>query len=140
MSITLNEAEVACLKKLSEMHESGEIYFDQLRMSFDSITLNPSNSIPILRMLEQYKYIENVSHTSAGWFTLFTISPSAVQAVRELELERKKLENQNILEKAKTWAMKHPFWGRVLLVASVVIVVITVANQLLSLLKGLGIL
>ena len=118
MSITLNEAEIACLKKLADLHDRGEIYFDAHRLNLSSIALYPGNSIPILRMLEQYGYIEDPIHTTAGRYSLFTINPSAVQAVRELELECKKLENQNILEKAKTWAMKHPFWGRVILYSS----------------------
>ena len=137
MNVTLNEAETACLRKLAELHESGEIYWD-INRGYESIALTAKSSVPVLRMLEQYGYIEKPVHTTAGWYTLFTINPSSVQAVRELELEKKKLDNKDIVESAKSWATKHYVVGWVLVAGSVLTIVITAVNQFVSLLKNLG--
>ena len=141
MGLTLNESEVGCLKKLAALYEQGVItWHAHLGGGWESIGVTAENHRPVLGMMQQYGFLERPVHTSEGYYTLFTISPSAVQAVRELELEKKKLDSRDIVEHIQASVRRHPFWGYAVLAGLAVTFAVTAANQLVSLLKNLGVL
>ena len=96
MAVNLSDAEVSCLKILAALYEANDFYWS-IEKGLESLGLTPQNYQPVLSMLQQYGYIDNVAHTTDGWFTMFSIHASSVQTVREFELEKKKLDNKDIV-------------------------------------------
>jgi hypothetical protein len=147
MSITLNDTEAACLKKLAERFESGEATWGVTAM--EEMGLTVQNYKTVLSVLERYGYIKDPKHNlKTGSYGLFTIDASAVLAVRALaeeeknkltEEEKKKQEGKDIVEHVKVTLRKHPQLGWVVLVLMSATALITVANQLVSLLKNLNV-
>jgi hypothetical protein len=151
MAIALSEVEVACLKKLAELFEKG---CDSHDGNPEAIGLTADNYYPVLKMLEQHGFIEDAIHTTGGFYTLFRINASAVQTVRAIEErtrkqeeeeqrqreeeEKRRLERKDIVEYVRVTLRKHPVLGWLCVAGIALTALITVLNQLLSLLKNLN--
>ena len=93
----------------------------------------------LLRMMERYGAIVDVSRTNAQEFRMFTIPGTVVQLVRELdELEKQEQEPGDIVEKVNDAARKNRVIGWVLIVSFVSAAILTIANQGIQLAQNLG--
>jgi len=85
----------------------------QFNNDWESIGLTSETFLPVLGMLKEYGFIENVTHMSSTRFAVFGVSPAAVQAVREIEanIEAKKVKSQegkDYVESLKLTLKRHP--------------------------------
>jgi hypothetical protein len=140
MPIVYNEAEIACIQELSQRFENGttrvgtkgDEYFydaDGLKAEF----------LPILTILKEHGIISNVTHTHRGKFAVFTITSEAARVAREIAILRKEEEgNKDIVEQFRKSIRRHPITGWGLIAFLAIGFLLTLANQLVSLLKALG--
>jgi hypothetical protein len=134
----LQEQEMACLRALLALYEKGEDFVNdeaQLALPSDKRHL-------ILATMEEMQVINNVIH-DAGSYAAFGISPSVIQAVRELDkqLEKQTKEAESpkdIVEQINKSARSNKYvaWG--LIAIFVLMAVATFLNQAVSLFQNLG--
>ncbi len=135
----LNETEIECVRRLAKLFESGEPHW-QDENDCEQLGLTSSTYPQTIATMEHIGVIDSVSNLGGKPYTRFRVTPLAVQMVREwaAEEERKK-EVKDIVEMVKLTFRRHPFTAWAFIVFVVLGALITAANQLLSLLKSIGI-
>lgn len=140
MDPTLVGAERDCVRGLAKLFGEGHTSWSS-QWTWDRIGLTEANFVPVLGMMERIGAIRNVSHTSQQRFSFFVIDATAVQLGRTLdEADKKGSERKDIVELVRLTLRKHPIAAWAFIAFMGLSTLITVGNQLVSLLKAFGIL
>jgi hypothetical protein len=143
MEFRLSADETACIKKLAEKFEKNEtwINYGSENNHPDPLNLPSEKREAILSLMEQMGVINEVRHSSEYRFFLFRISPQAIQAARLIsEQENKKEEPRDIVEQVKTTIRSNRIMAWVIVAFFALAALVTLLNQLLQILKTLGVL
>jgi hypothetical protein len=142
MEPRLDAAEVACVKRLAELYDAGR---------FDNGATDQNNpacnlGVPwdkwetVLRTMERVGVIDSAMHGAGAPFLTFRITPNAVQLARQIrEEEQAKIPARNIVEEIKERAKSSPVLAWIILAFVGLAAFVAFVNQLLELLKKLGI-
>jgi hypothetical protein len=142
----LSADEIACVKKPEELFEKNESWVTAAQSSdgqgnlVDPLGLPPEKREAILSVMEHMGLLDNVTHYTEGRYFNFRITPKVLQVARAIrEEEAKKDEPGDIVEQVKSRVRSNRFiaWG--IIVFGGLTVLITLLNQLLQLLKTLGV-
>ncbi|MFO0849565.1 MAG: hypothetical protein U0871_13560 [Gemmataceae bacterium] len=138
MDVALSDAERACVRILAGRFEAGQMRWRRSE-GWGSIGLAEETYHPVLKMLEQYGFISDVSNTMEQRYVSFRIEPLCVQVVRTLdEDERKRQEGKDIVEHFQATLRRHPVWGRVILAGLMLTVLLSAVSSITTILKNLG--
>ena len=128
-----NAAEIACIQKLAELFEKGTNPVDC--RNADPLELPPEQRRQILDTMEAHGFITEVLRRADRQF-LFTITPEAVQAAREIRrLDEQSQEPEDIVEKVTKAVRKHHATAWIIIAVLALTVILTLINQILSLLE-----
>lgn len=146
MGYRLNADETACVKTLAERFEKNEVWVEYSgsigvpNSLVDPLGLPAEKRDAILSLMEEMGVITEVTHTMEGRFHFFRISPSITQIARMIaKQETKKEEPRDIVEEVKTVVRSHRVLAWAIIVFFALTGLATFLNQLLQLLKGLGV-
>ncbi len=91
--------------------------------------------------MEHMGLLADVTHSTEGRYFIFSITPKVLQVARTIrEEEAKKEEPGDIVEQVKGAVRRSPVLAWALVAFFVVTALVTLINQLLQLLKTLGVL
>ena len=135
MSPTLNAVEMACLKKLAELFEKGELRWNS-ESGWESIGLTGTNFMPVISTFKKYGYIDGEINVNLLRHIDFSITPSAAQAVRVIAKEEEK--GKDIVEHVKVTLRNHPIIGWFTVIFIAITVFATAISQIGAALKVLG--
>jgi hypothetical protein len=145
----LSADEIVCVKKMAELYEAGEGW---VKVTGHDPQGNPVDEIgmavpaekrtAILGVMEHtLGLILNVRHNSEVQYSIFQISPTVLQVAREIQAEETKEEEpEDIVDQVQRAARRRPVLAWIIVAFFIITALITLTNQLLQLLKTLGVL
>jgi hypothetical protein len=137
--VRLRGDEITCVQKLAELFAKNVTCLNAGDEEANSLGLSPEKWEPVLGTMEHIGVITGVVHTSEGGFAFFHIDASVLQVARAIEEEEtKKEEPRDIVAEIKQTAKSNRVIAYVIIAFGVLTILITFVNQLLSLLKELG--
>lgn len=137
-SATLKGAEIECVKRLAKMYEQGQtVWWNE--DDYELLGLTVDNYFSVIGTMDLCGVITNHSHTSAGKYRMFEITPMAVQIARQIEQqELEENEGKDIVEKIKQKARSSPALAWIIIGFFLLMAIATFINQTIGIFQNLG--
>ncbi len=143
MEYRLDKTEIECVKQVEDMVEKGECYVEADLNDDErdnALNVSPEKRAAILETMESMGLLAEVRHSDRLRYFAFKITSKAVQVAREIEEKQKdKNEPEDIVEQLKRTAKGNRAIAWALIIFVVLTALVTFINQLLELLKKIGI-
>jgi hypothetical protein len=138
----LNEHEIACIKRLAQLYDLGQIQNGSPWQEDPKFKLGiPEDKwISVLGTMEHCGAIDSVDHAEPIKYWEFRILPRAVQLARQIhDKENEKKEPDDMVDKIQNAARQNSFVAWLIICFLVVTALVSVVSNSITILEKLGI-
>lgn len=142
MEMRPSDEEAACIKRLAQPFDIRRIDNGASNQNDPNLSLNLPKERweTVLRMMERYGAIHNVTHAAGIRFLHFRILPNAVELARQIrEAEQESEAPRNIVEQIEKKAKSNPVFAWAIIVLGVLMALASLINNSLDILQKFGV-